>query len=138
MECSPGDVTLRLELKSVVVFSLVFVRTFSWRWPVVLGSPLGHSGAKCASPGFAFKSPPVGLLPAHFTAFGGPQCDPAERGRSPTRPSLGQRASVASNCLGNHPRLFPTWRAASPIPTYHRHDTGGEVALVKRSMRLAH
>ena len=47
MECSPGDVpmTLRLELKSVVVFSIVFVRAFSWGWPVVLASPLGHSGA---------------------------------------------------------------------------------------------
>ena len=96
MKCSPGDVPLplRLELKTVVVLSIAFVRTFSWRWPVVLSSPLGHSGAQYATPGLAFKSPPVGLMYAHFTTFG-VHSTIRRSGAQYTRPYLGQRPSVA-------------------------------------------
>ena len=117
MKCSPGDVPLplRLELKSVVVLSIAFVRTFSWRWPVVLSSPLGHSGAQYATPGLAFKSPPVGLMYAHFTTFGVHSTIRRSGAQSHAAKS-GPEGERGSHCLGNHPCLFHPGALLRPFP----------------------
>ena len=137
MERSPDDVPVALsfEPKAVVVLSIAFVRTFSWRWPVVLSSPLGHSRAQYATPGLAFKSPP-GVDACAFHNVWGPQHDPAERSAAPRGPTWA-REQAWLHLSGQSSTSLPSWRAASPIPTYHRHDTGGLLLRARQPHRFS-
>ena len=117
MERSPDDVpmTLRFEPKAVVVFNVVHVRAFSWSWLGVLAPSFCHSGAQCTSPGFAFKSPSVGLLSTRLTAVGN-HSTTRRGGAQPHTAQSGPESKRGSNCLGNHPRLFQSGALFRPLP----------------------
>ena len=143
MECSPGDVpmTLRLELKSGrgvqhYVRSGIFLGVaccvgFS-AWPL-WSIALEHSVHRQA---LTFKSPPVGLLPAHFTAFG-VHSTTRRGGAQPHTAQSGPESKAWLQLSGQPSTSFPTWRAASPIPTYHRHDTGGLLLRARQPHRFS-
>ena len=129
MECSPSDVpmTLRLELKSVVVFSIVFVRAFSWGgllcWLLRLAT-LEHSVHRQALRSRVHLWGCC-LRVSHRLGF-------TARPHGP----VWAREQAWLQLSGQSSTSFPIWRAASPTPTYHRHDTGGLLLRARQLRRF--
>ena len=57
----------------------------------------------------------MGLLPARFTAFG-VHSTTWRGGAQPHTAQSGPESKRGSNCLGNHPRLFPSGALLRPLP----------------------
>ena len=117
MECSPDDVpmTLRLELKSVVVFSIMFVRRFSWGgllcWVLRLATLEQSVHRQALRSKVHLWSCCLRIsqrLGVHSTTRRG--------GAQPHTAQSGPESKRGPNCLGFHPSLFQYGALFRPLP----------------------